>query len=130
MLVSGMPTSEDAARDFFNDGPPNAPLENVFCLAVRHSGELVGAMHLAKDEPHAGSWYIGVLMIHPDKRGCGLGGAVVQKLKEALRAHGATEIRCSVVEENARASAFWQRNGFNIIDTLPAATFGIKSHVR
>ncbi|GAA2468256.1 GNAT family N-acetyltransferase [Streptomyces macrosporus] len=76
----------------------------VACLLHRH--------------PDPGDPYpwIGLLMIHGDHHGRGLGRAAAGLVEERLRTAGRAGVRLAVLENNPTAWAFWTALGYREID--------------
>lgn len=69
-----------------------------------------------------------------DARGCGLGTALLQAIKDEARARGKTAVRLDVIATNPRARALYEREGFDAIGTETLGplrpVFGFRSSTR
>ena len=69
-----------------------------------------------------------------DARGCGLGTALLQAIKDEARARGKTAVRLDVIDTNPRARALYEREGFDAIGTETLGplrpVFGFRSSTR
>jgi GNAT superfamily N-acetyltransferase len=107
VLTTGGPGNFD---ELWTALPPGRSLEDKRVYGI---GEpLAGVADVVRDWPAAGTWIIGLLLLDPAARGHGLGPAVVAELDAMAAAQGARRLRVAVVEQNPRALAFWQREGF------------------
>ena len=65
-LATGRPPQLNAARDLLQELPPGKSLQDKFVLGfVRVHPGLIGVLDTVRDYPDPGTWYIGLLMIHP-----------------------------------------------------------------
>jgi GNAT superfamily N-acetyltransferase len=111
-LVEGRPGGEATAAEML------APLEPPYAAGTQHlfgierKGELIGVADLLQGFPAAGEWYIGLLLLHPDRRSEGLGARACAAALAWIRAEGGVAVRLIVQQQNPRARAFWERQGF------------------
>jgi RimJ/RimL family protein N-acetyltransferase len=130
-MFTGEPPERDGGAEFFAAMPEGRALDDMLKLGVRdRTGTLVGLIDVARDYPQPGTWYVGLLLMDPTIRTKGIGGAVVQALKQEAGRNGAINIKLAVVQENTRALKFWRAQGFAVERELPAKRFGTKDHVR
>jgi GNAT superfamily N-acetyltransferase len=80
------------------------------------------------------SWWvvatIGLLLIAADRRGHGLGHLFVDHIVDVARARHAPRLFIAVLEANPKARAFWTREGFAQVLTLPPTQMGQRLHIR
>lgn len=94
----------------------------------------IGSLDYKLDFPEAGDVTINLLMIRGDLQSSGLGQRAVRqlelRLREQLRGHpgpAASRLFASVLGENPRAVAFWERLGFSFAtDARPVMTWYAK----
>jgi len=128
MMESGrLPQPEDA-RFFLTDIPPQKDLSDKYCLAVEKDARIVALIDLVKNYPTSGIWWIGLLLIHPDYQGIGLGTTIVNAIFSWFSKEGVQKVRLGVLEENEKGFRFWQKMGFQEIDRKFNRSFGIKTH--
>ncbi|ULH14519.1 GNAT family N-acetyltransferase [Deinococcus sp. KNUC1210] len=105
-------------------------------LLYRHSGtpdgqtaqsnELLGSLDYKLDFPEPGDVTINLLLIRGDLQSGGLGRQAVHLLEKQLPA-GTVRLLASVLGENPRAVAFWERLGFSFAtDARPVMTWYAK----
>lgn len=129
-MEQGEAPSPDAAQAFFAEGPPGRDPSSLRKLGLfQADGSLGGIVDLADDHPEAGDVYLGLLVLDPELRAQGLGGRIFAHLLAEATASGASRMLLAVLDENSRARAFWERQGFQIIATLPGFRLGQKTHV-
>ena len=58
------------------------------------------------------------LYLAPDRHGCGLGRVLLQHCEEEIRGLGGRRLILNVNKHNAKAIAFYQRNGFAIVESV------------
>ncbi len=111
-LVEGQPGGEATAAELLG------PIEAAYSHGAHHvwgferDGRLVGVAELLGGHPAATAWYIGLLILRPAERRRGLGRKLVDELRAWIAARGGTVVRVVVQEQNPRARAFWEREGF------------------
>lgn len=129
-MVQGGPPSTAAAADFFAEGPPGHDLASTRKLGVfQPDGRLAAIADLACGYPDADDVYLGLLVLEPSVRGKGWGSLILADLLADARTFGAKRMLLAVLDENRRARAFWEREGFQAIATLPDVRLGQKTHV-
>lgn len=77
------------------------------------SGEVVGVGEIGE---YDGRHVIWKLYVHPDLRGHGVGPQLIDKLVEQLP-DGADEVFVEHFAANTRASSFYEREGFELVET-------------
>jgi ribosomal protein S18 acetylase RimI-like enzyme len=75
-------------------------------------GDLVAVAELLQGYPTAHEWYIGLLLVTPQRRGEGLGGQFCRMILEWITLHGGATVRLLVHQQNVTAQRFWQKQGF------------------
>lgn len=95
--------------------PPTKNIhDDKIVLGLYDKGILWGLVDLIQNYPETGTWTIGYLLIAPTKQSHGLGRNIIQELSKTLQQTNDLKLRCVVQEQNPRALAFWQKNGFVI----------------
>jgi GNAT superfamily N-acetyltransferase len=128
-LVEGRPPATDAAILEWRDRPPGCGPGDVFCLALRDTNGLAGVIFALRNFPTFGDWYLGLSLLHPARRGAGLGAAFYQGFEAWVARQGGRRILLAVVEPNQRAARFWERLGFTLPRAYPARPMGLQRHV-
>lgn len=112
-LVKGFPIALGEARSLLKTLPGGKKYSDKFVIGLfDRSGRLTGVIDLIRDHPYRGEWYLGLMMLEPDRRGLGLGGKVYRALERWATRNGARRIRILVAEQNEKAVRFWRRLGF------------------
>jgi GNAT superfamily N-acetyltransferase len=128
-LVEGLPPGATAAREAFEETPPGKAPDDKFLVGLFDAaGNLTGVLDAIRDYPEPGEWFIGLLLLHPDRRGHGAGQRIYGAFEAWAAGSGARSIGLAVVEANERAYRFWQRMGFGLVRTTPLRRFGQKEH--
>jgi ribosomal protein S18 acetylase RimI-like enzyme len=89
----------------------------AFLLLGVRDGELVGYALVAPGSPSQ-TWAIEsaatleTLVLLPDARGSGLGSALIERVREEVRAAGVTHLGLGVAAGNEDAIRFYRRHGF------------------
>ena len=100
------------------------------CIEGQPGGrELVGVVELLAGYPGPTEWYIGLLLLRPDRRGAGAGSAIWEHLRQRMIQEGATSVRLIVQQQNPRARRFWERQGFALEREMVATAGKLESPV-
>jgi GNAT superfamily N-acetyltransferase len=91
-------------------------LDYVRMLVAEDRGEIVGLANVGVDELYA-------LYVHPDHWGSAAGQALLERAHELL-AETCEEARLTVLAANPRARRFYERNGWQLTETLIELHFG------
>ena len=82
------------------------------------AGEHIG--HVRLDDLGAGSWYLAMLTVRPDRQDGGLGKTLLQAAEDFARARGAQRMRLTVVHQRVELIAWYERCGYALTgDTEP-----------
>ncbi|WP_274585706.1 GNAT family N-acetyltransferase [Neisseria leonii] len=111
--ISGRPAEPDSARENLTQFPPGiigAPI----LLGAFEGGRLVGILIAVVGYPTAPTAHIGLLLVHPDSRGRGVGRALHEAYLARLGERaGIRTLRLGIVSGNARlAEPFWRSLGY------------------
>ncbi|MDK2982502.1 MAG: hypothetical protein PWQ55_2849 [Chloroflexota bacterium] len=128
LLVSGQPSQPEEALDLLRNLPPGSRNRDKRVYGFKREAELIGVLDAVRGYPHAGVCFIGLFLLHPQARGRGLGFTLVDRFARSAQQAGYEELMLGVVEENRNGLHFWKACGFNLLETLPARTFGRKQH--
>lgn len=130
LLQDGEVATRSDADELFTDVPPGRSPEHQHVLGLRAGGRLDAVAALLADYPQAGEWYLGLLLIVPERRGQGLGRELYASIEHWSMRQGATRMLLAVLEENASAYRFWRSLGFRTVRKVDAASFKQKVHRR
>jgi ribosomal protein S18 acetylase RimI-like enzyme len=91
------------------------------CLVDDEEGVVRAAAYCAPEAATDRVWNLTMIAVHPDHQGHGLGGALMARLEDTLRAHGQ---RMMVVDTSGlpqydRTRAFYERNGYQKVAHIP-----------
>ncbi len=111
LLGTRIPSPEEVERDvqtaLFD---PRRRLELIYAPGP-DGDELLGSLDYKLDFPGCGDVTINLLLIRADQQSAGLGAQAVRLLESRLPP-GTSRLLASVLGDNPRAVAFWQRLGF------------------
>jgi ribosomal protein S18 acetylase RimI-like enzyme len=93
-------------------------------LARDTEGRLVGLVSLLHHHPTDGYPWIGLLMVHGDRRRRGVGRRLAGLVEERFRDRAPEGIGLAVLENNPTALAFWSSLGWREIDRRPDVQYG------
>ncbi len=129
-LETGEVPSDAHVADFFAPAPFVTNPADTLKLGLFSGGRLDAIADLAFGFPESKDAFIGLLLIAADRRGHGLGHLFVDHIVEVARARHAPRLFIAVLEANPKGRAFWEREGFVQVLTLPPAQMGQRIHVR
>ena len=118
------------ADELFTDVPPTKRPEDQHVLGYRVGKRLEAVAAVLTDYPEPGHWYLGLLLVAPERRSQGLGRKLYASIEQRSIKHGATRMLLAVLKENESALRFWRSLGFEIVRTVEATTFKQKAHMR
>jgi GNAT superfamily N-acetyltransferase len=127
-LITGLPPGPAEAQSLFVALPEGSSYDDKALLGVFTApGErLIGVVDIVRDALAPGEWWLGALLLDPAHRNRGLGARLAQALEWWMEALGAMNVRVSVLEQNTRALAFWQRLGYTEFTREPPHLLGAK----
>ena len=130
-LITGLPPGSAEAQSLFIALPEGSGYEDKALLGVFMAPDdtLIGVIDIVRDAPELGEWWLGALLLDPAHRNHGLGTRLVAALEAWMAAQGARSVRVSVLEQNTRALAFWQRQGYAEITREPPHVLGAKESI-
>lgn len=100
------------AEAFFTDCPPGCDADLSARLGFFEQDRLVGVAEIAFGFPKPADAYLGLMLFEPMSRGRGLGPQFLRHCEDLARAKGCPSLCLAVLEENTKARAFWEANGF------------------
>jgi GNAT superfamily N-acetyltransferase len=107
------PTSNQAKEEFESELPQGWTYTKKWSIGiVREDGVIEAFATLVSDLFAPGVWHIGLFLLSTANHGYGLATQIYEGLESWLRAAGAKWVRLGVIEGNARAERFWERNGY------------------
>lgn len=129
LLVEGAAPASTAALDDLIGLPPGKAIEDKYVFGlIDPSGRVVGMIESVRGFPDPGVWWLGLLLVDPQRRRGGLGPAFCSGFERWVADHGYQRIDLGVVGANASALSFWQRQGFHHLRTAPDQVFGRLTH--
>lgn len=130
VLESGLEPDDTTVAEFFADCPPGADVAKSQKLGLfLPDDQLVAIADLGFGYPETDDAYIGLLLIDQSCRGMGLGSIFLEHLIGIARTRDASRLLIAVLDENPRARAFWEREGFRLIKSFADFKLGQKTHV-
>lgn len=117
--VTGGPPAPDEAPRAFVAGPPTKSVNDKRVLGVFGADEtLVGVLDALTDWPEDGEWTMGMLLLDPAHRGCGLGSAMLAEYEQWAVGEGAKRFRTAVVAHHTEGIGFLERAGYERISRV------------
>jgi GNAT superfamily N-acetyltransferase len=132
VLHDGRPFGPSAARDEFDDLPPGSTSADKFVHGLVGAGEhedrLIAVVESVRRYPDPSTWWLGLLLVRPDRRNEGIGSCCYGWFEQRAAASGATDIALGVIAENRGGRVFWQRHGFDVERTVDDHRMGRRRH--
>jgi GNAT superfamily N-acetyltransferase len=130
-LEKGLPATHATVEEFFDGRPPTHSVDDKLCLGIfDETGTGIGVVDLLRGYPQPTDWYIGLLMFVPSVRGRGFGHRVVDRLVAIAKECGTQRLLVCALEDNVKGRAFWAREGFVHLRTIPHMMLGSCFHTR
>ena len=113
-IVNGRHAKPDEAAEEFDElPPPDMPFGGRWCLGLyTDKDELIGVAIGLSDFLAPQVWHLGLFWLATPWHGRGVAAALYRALEAWAQARGARWMRLGVVVGNARAEAFWLREGY------------------
>jgi RimJ/RimL family protein N-acetyltransferase len=92
------------------------PERHALVIRRQEDGAVVGRAETLDAHPRDRVPWIGLLELHADVHGQGLGREAAEALADSYRARGETRLRLGVDDGNERAAGFWRALGYVKVD--------------
>lgn len=129
-LETGLPVDGTQAAEFFSDAPPGIDPATSLRLGLFGPAGLEGLAEVAFGFPDPQDAYIGLMLFGAVARGNGGGARLLRGIESRARQRGATRLLLAVLEANPKGRAFWQREGFAVVQSFPETDMGLRRHIR
>lgn len=130
VLQDGVAATSADAHDLFLDLPPGFHANDQSVFGWRNSGQLAALVVILRAYPDADIWYLGLLIVDPERRSAGVGRAIYSVAERWAAEEGAREVRLAVLEANVEAHRFWCSIGFRQRRRVGPDNFKSKTHYR
>jgi diamine N-acetyltransferase len=121
------PSSERDENAWYERYQANRSRERRYAICLADSGEHIGNVYLLGIDPRAGQAEFHVFIANAAQRGHGYGGAALHRaLSIAFGELGLERVTLSVLEDNARAIALYEKFGFRRTSTRPHRKDGVQ----
>lgn len=119
-LATGLPPGPAEAETLLAALPDGKSLDDKLVIGITENGaDLIGVLDMIRNYPDIGTWYLGLFLLRPERRGQGIGTAIVRQLTDWVSSQGARTIRLGVKDQNPRALYFWRSVGFDVVESFP-----------
>jgi RimJ/RimL family protein N-acetyltransferase len=122
-LVEGRPPSESDVDDFFFGKPASKAFADKTVFGFYAGQDMIGCADVIRAYPAHDCIWIGLMLFSEGHQGRGYGRAALRLLFEMAATWGYRTAQLAVVATNARAYAFWKREGFAEIRRASNARF-------
>jgi GNAT superfamily N-acetyltransferase len=124
-IATGTTPAPDEAERAFVGGPPSKAVSEKQTIGIFDTaGALVGLLDAIPDFPSEGTWTVGMLLLDPEARGRGLGGALLAAFEEWATRRGARRLRTALVAHHAPGIRFLRRAGYAEVSRLEGYAAG------
>ena len=128
-LTDGLPPSPTAALEAFADVPEGKTTRDLYVFGLFAPGDsIVGTISAVRCYPDDRTWWIGLMVIAPDRRRQGLGSEFYRGFERWVLERGASYISLVVIEANEPGFRFWKKMGFEVVRKTPPRQYGVKIH--
>ncbi len=100
----------------------------IWLIREAATGSILGEVAVATDLLTQGVMHLGFFLIASERHGTGLAKEVYCAYEAWAMQRGARWLRLGVVECNARAYAFWRRNGYDEVKRVEGYVLGKLAH--
>jgi len=114
MLVKGEKATIESSISDISALPPNCTIEQKIYISIWKNGKVVGILDLIEGYPDKTSIWIGLLLVHGNIHGRGIGSKIVCAVLNSAKMSGYKSAQLGVIENNAKGIDFWQKHGFSI----------------
>lgn len=131
LMESGEPPASDAATNEFLATPPGRTTEDkaIIGLSSESDRSIVALIITDRGWPDERSWWIALMLVHPDQRGSGLGTRFADAVLNWIERQDVDRVELAVFEENCRAERFWHACRFRRVRSTESRAIGKKTHV-
>ena len=112
-IATGVGPRPDESRHAYVGGPPDKSVNDKRTIGVFSAeDELVGVLDAITNWPADGVWTMGLLLLDPERRGAGLGRAVLDAYEHWSSREGARRFHTAVVASHSRGIRFLESMGY------------------
>ena len=129
-LETGQAPSDKTVDDFYADHPPQKTIADTAKFGAFVGDRIFGLLDLGFGYPKDDDVYIAYLVIVSDQRGSGLGVDLLRHAKKVAADRGAKNLYLAVLDKNTKGRAFWEREGFQVVLTVPPDPSDQMQHIR
>ena len=103
---------DDSILSAINAVPDGFDIAGKLFAALCRDGDTVAVLDLLSGYPSKDDLWLGLLLVHGNMHGKGIGAVITNSVVKAARLAGFESICLGVMEANAGAIHFWQKAGF------------------
>ena len=92
--------------------PDGFNIEDKFYAALCLDGKAIAIIDLLAGYPNKGDLWLGLLLVHGNMHGKGLGAIITNGVVQGAKWAGFDNLRLGVIEANTDAVRFWEKMGF------------------
>ena len=111
------PTKEQVLNDL-HVTPPGIDESRKYYVGFYRGQELIAVMDLIDGYPEEDIAFIGFFMVRATVQRHGIGSDIIGDTAEYLKKMGKTAIQLGIDEGNPQSTAFWKKNGFQVLEEV------------
>ena len=115
LLQEGEFPTPETLRNILEEVPEGWSEKDKAVFKIVGDERVVGLVDILKNYPDNETWMIGLLLVTPEYRGCGVGGRVHEEIKSMAVNNKIKKLRIGVLEENFRGRQFWRGLGYKLL---------------
>ena len=111
------PTKEQVLHDL-HVTPPGIDESRKYYVGFYRGQELIAVMDLIDGYPEEDIAFIGFFMVRATVQRHGIGSDIIGDTAEYLKKMGKTAIQLGIDKGNPQSTAFWKKNGFQVLEEV------------
>ncbi|MGX4685412.1 GNAT family N-acetyltransferase [Vagococcus sp. JNUCC 83] len=109
--------TEQQVKNFFTELPPKTSPSQKYVYGIFDRDRLMGFIDWVEDFPQKETGTLGYFVLAEEYRGSKLAQELYNALEKTVSDTGTKKIRLSFVEEDKRATRFWEKQDFQVVDS-------------
>ncbi|APB31860.1 GNAT family N-acetyltransferase [Vagococcus teuberi] len=114
--VAAEPTKEQV-KEFFTSLPPKTSPSQKYMYGIFDRDRLMGFIDWVEDFPQKETGMLGYFVLESEYRGTELAKELYTALEKTVSDTGTKTIRLTFIDDDQRASRFWEKQGYKAIST-------------
>lgn len=98
--------------------PPDIDPSNNKIIVFYHKNVPIAMINFLLGFPDSETFYIGLFLICEDIHRKGFGSTIYSEIEEEMKSLGYTRGKLGVIEENKKATSFWEKMGYKFVQNV------------